>query len=72
MSKNVGRPLGSKQKEKRYAVYNLTDREPFLIGKFKTFEAIAKKLDLTTDQCQNLYYKRSKKWATSFLIEKLY
>lgn len=69
--KSAGRPHGIKQTEKRYVVYIIDGDKKKKIGKYPTFEEMALDLDLTTDQCQNIYYNRAKKLMKIYEIKKL-
>jgi hypothetical protein len=41
------------------------------MGEYKTFDDIASKLNLSTDQCQNIYYGRSKNLSKLYRIDKI-
>jgi hypothetical protein len=66
-----GRPNGSIQQKKRYVVYEINGEKKEKIGKYKTFKEMASDLNLTEDQCQNLYYGRTKKLRNMYKIKKI-
>jgi hypothetical protein len=67
----AGRPTGSMQKKKRYVVYEFDGEKKVKVGKYKTFKEMALDLNLTENQCQNLYYKRTKKLRNKYKIKKI-
>jgi hypothetical protein len=71
MTNKGGRLTGSRQQKKRYVVYEINGEKKEKIGKYKTFKEMASDLNLTEDQCQNLYYSRTKKLNGRYKIKKL-
>jgi hypothetical protein len=71
MTNKGKRPNGSRQQKKRYVVYETNGENKEKISKYKTFKEIASDLNLTENQCQNLYYRRTNKLKGRYKIKKL-